>query len=161
MVDPNADDGAEPMDVDCDQQNDSAKTPKRKRKTKKSQASQAAARRKTDKMKRQSEPAAYSAGVLSSARMGELLKSQQLTQQQINKLPKHRRPPTTAENRAEALKPKRPIQEFQVIADVTQNPTTVQNDVIQSSQIHQPTQQQSNTNANVDSNVSLSTQIHQ
>uniref|UniRef100_A0A914QBT8 Uncharacterized protein n=1 Tax=Panagrolaimus davidi TaxID=227884 RepID=A0A914QBT8_9BILA len=90
-------------DNDSDQQSDGQRAPKRRRKSKKSQASQVAAKRKSDKKKRQSQSAAYPAGVLSSATTGEQLKSQKLTQQQITKLAKIRRPPTTAENRAEAL----------------------------------------------------------
>uniref|UniRef100_A0A914QHR6 Uncharacterized protein n=1 Tax=Panagrolaimus davidi TaxID=227884 RepID=A0A914QHR6_9BILA len=145
-------------DNDSDQKSDGQRAPKRRRKTKKSQASQVRARRKADKMQRQSQPAAYSASVPSSSTTGAQLKSQIPTQQQIKKLPKHLRPPTTAENRAEALQPKRPNKGFQVLADVKIDANMVHNGATQSSQMAKGTQQQSNINVNDDSNVHPSTQ---
>uniref|UniRef100_A0A914Q1I1 ATP-dependent DNA helicase n=1 Tax=Panagrolaimus davidi TaxID=227884 RepID=A0A914Q1I1_9BILA len=148
---------------DSDRQSDGAPAPKRRRKGKKSQASQAAAKRKSNKMRYQSQnpSAVTSANVPSSTTTGVQPKSQQLTREQIRKLPKSRRPPTTAENRAEALKPKRPNKGFQVIADVKNDARVVQSGATQPSQMDGPTQQQANINENDDSNVHASNEIPQ
>uniref|UniRef100_A0AC35GEQ2 Uncharacterized protein n=1 Tax=Panagrolaimus sp. PS1159 TaxID=55785 RepID=A0AC35GEQ2_9BILA len=147
-------------DTDSDQQSDGQRAPKRRRKTKKSQASQATARRKADKIKYESQrPAASNpACVPSSTTTGVQLKSQQPTEAQLRKLPKSRRPPTTAENRAEALQPKRPNKGFQVLSDIKIDAKVIQDDTTQSSQMQQPTQQQSNITDNDESNVHSSSQ---
>uniref|UniRef100_A0A914P557 Ubiquitin-like protease family profile domain-containing protein n=1 Tax=Panagrolaimus davidi TaxID=227884 RepID=A0A914P557_9BILA len=160
IVEQNSEVVVDQNDNDSDQQSDGEKPAKRRRKTRKSQATKIKEKRAAVKLKNKSQCSAYSAGILSSATTGQQLKSQQLTQQQLRKLPKSRRPPTTAQNRAEALKPKRPNQGFQVIADVTIAPKVVQDSVTESSQMDTQSQQP-NINANGDSNRPSSTQIHQ
>uniref|UniRef100_A0A914R1Q3 Ubiquitin-like protease family profile domain-containing protein n=1 Tax=Panagrolaimus davidi TaxID=227884 RepID=A0A914R1Q3_9BILA len=152
-----------PDQSDSNRQSDGSPAPKRRRKTRKSQATKSQSRRKSIKKTYQSQcPSAPTpADVPSSTTTGVQPKSQQLTVEQIKKLPKHRRPPTTAENRAQALRPKRPNKGFQVIADVKMDAKVIQDGATQSSQMDGPTQQQSNINQNDDSKLGDSTQIPQ